>query len=164
MRYEIRILPAHEAPDGAAAWPATHLLSLVRFRQGHEPRLPADRMLVLPVADALTAAREGAPTRATVEAILAFGRALPDGARLVVSCEAGSSRSGAAALMLMTQEVGIAEACRRLHLIRPQAHPNEFMVALGDQALGLGGALLAVVPALHAEADDYYVRRLEGRA
>lgn len=104
--------------------------------RGHERSVPSAR-----------------PTRAHVERILAFGRALPDGARLLVHCMAGISRSTAAALALLVQELSLGRAdgaAERLLELRPEAHPNLLIAAHADELLGAGGAVLAAARRIRA--------------
>jgi predicted protein tyrosine phosphatase len=80
-----------------------------------------------------------------VEAVLEFGRSLPDGARLLVHCHAGISRSTAATLLLLAQAQPDAEADSLVATIaerRSKAWPNLRMVELGDAALGRNGTLI----------------------
>jgi predicted protein tyrosine phosphatase len=96
----------------------------------------------------------GAPEKADVEKILAFGRdAGPDLRHLLIHCHAGVSRSTAAMLMLLAQahpEQGETELVDRLTGIRPQAWPNSRMIGFADAALGRGGRLTAAVSQIYA--------------
>lgn len=88
------------------------------------------------------------PTRADVEAILAYGRALDDGTpaegHLLVHCHMGISRSTAAMLMILAQafpdeaESALAD---RIAGIRPQAWPNLLMTEMADDILQRQGRL-----------------------
>lgn len=99
------------------------------------------------------------PQKADVETILAFGRDAGEGARLLIHCHAGISRSTAATLMILAQahpherEDAIAE---RLVEIRPQAWPNSRMIAFADELLDRGGRLVAATGAI-------YTRQLAAR-
>jgi predicted protein tyrosine phosphatase len=93
-----------------------------------------------------------APQKADVETILAFGRDA-GGARLLIHCHAGISRSTAAALMILAQahphegEDAIAE---QLIDIRPQAWPNSRMIAFADELLDRRGRLIAATGTVYA--------------
>lgn len=102
----------------------------------------------------------GAPELEHAAMILAFGRALPDGARLLIHCEQGVSRSGAAALALLAQELSIDDAVATMRRLRPQAHPNGLLLAHADTALGCDGRLLAHLGAIRQYADDYAAAQL----
>ena len=125
----------------------THILSILDPEAPDpEPIYPPAEGLVLrfhdvdvPVAGAI------APDRAHVEALLAFGRRLPDDAHLLVHCHAGISRSTAAAAALLLQahpETDEEELIARIAALRPQAWPNLRMMAFADALLGRRGRLL----------------------
>lgn len=84
------------------------------------------------------------PGEAHVRAILGFGRTLRPGARLLIHCMAGISRSTAAAWMLACQARPGREAEMLAHVrrIRPQALPNRLMVRIADDVLGARGRLV----------------------
>lgn len=67
-----------------------------------------------------------------VQAIAAFGRALPAEARLLVHCELGISRSTAAAAIILMARSTLSEddAVKVVRQIRSQAVPNQRMLAL----------------------------------
>jgi predicted protein tyrosine phosphatase len=84
------------------------------------------------------------PSERHVRAILRFGCGLPPGARVLIHCMAGISRSTAAAWMLGVQaapgkEIDVLAHIRRL---RPQAMPNRLMVAIADRLLGAEGRMV----------------------
>lgn len=69
-------------------------------------------------------------------------------ARVLIHCEAGVSRSTAAALILYTCLLGHGseqEAMDRVLRQRPIARPNRRMVELADKLLGRGGRLIRVL-------------------
>jgi predicted protein tyrosine phosphatase len=83
-----------------------------------------------------------------VEAVVSFGARLGARARVAVACEAGRSRSVAAAFLLLVQRFGIDHASQALdyvYAVRPQASPNRLMVRYGDDLLGAHGRLVALV-------------------
>jgi predicted protein tyrosine phosphatase len=129
---------------------ATHLVSLF------DPGTPAYRPSRVRPADHLRlifydleqADAYGGPKRSDIEAILSFGRRLDLTARVAVACEAGRSRSTAAAFLLLVQRFGFSRACAALehvYAVRPSASPNLLMVELGDQILGAEGRLVSLV-------------------
>jgi predicted protein tyrosine phosphatase len=100
------------------------------------------------------------PTRAHVEAILAFGREVgADLRHLLIHCHAGISRSTAAMAMILAQALPLQSEdaiADRLVVIRPQAWPNSRMIGFADELLGRHGRLSAAVSKI-------YARRLAGR-
>jgi predicted protein tyrosine phosphatase len=104
------------------------------------------------------------PQPADVEAILAFGRALSEGAtdrngegHLLIHCHAGISRSTAAMAMLLAQvypDEDESEIFARLLKIRPQAWPNSRMIRFADDLLARGGRLNAALGRLYRRQLD----------
>ncbi|KXJ53446.1 MAG: protein-tyrosine-phosphatase, partial [Thalassospira sp. Nap_22] len=111
-----------------------------------------------------------APTKADVEAILAYGETLigsradrRDG-HLLVHCHMGVSRSTAAMITLMAQcepdrdEDSIFTTIREM---RPIAWPNSVMIAFADELLGREGRLTAALHrhyAIQLERDGMFER------
>jgi predicted protein tyrosine phosphatase len=99
------------------------------------------------------------PEPADVEAILAFGRMVGEGAaegngggHLLVHCHAGISRSTAAMAMLLAQADPSRDANTifdRLLQLRPQAWPNSRMIRFADRLLSRGGRLNAALGRLY---------------
>ena len=91
------------------------------------------------VAKTLTARDRGDyPCVDHAQAILDFGRCLPGGARVLIHCHAGVSRSTAAAFLLVAARMPGQEdaAFNLIKRIRPAAQPNRLLVRHGDQLLG----------------------------
>ncbi|MDE2363824.1 MAG: protein-tyrosine-phosphatase [Hyphomicrobiales bacterium] len=128
-----------DMPDPAAfaAWPA-HRRRILRFHDEIEAR-PG---VVL-------------PTRDDVSAILAYGRAMdahPGEKHLLVHCHMGMSRSTAAMAMLIAQSDPQASAeavFERVRSIRARSWPNSLMVAMADEALARGGAMVLAMRRLY---------------
>ena len=96
-----------------------------------------------------SSAEDTAPCSADVERIVRFAERTADTPRRVlVHCEAGISRSTAAALILYAVWLGPGEeenAAARVFASVPWAHPNRTMVRLADDLLQRGGALVAAL-------------------
>ena len=127
------------------------LACLLSIGHGEDP-LPSGydnvpRKLRLLVADVLT--EEGA-SEADVSKIIDLAESFRGlSGKVLIHCEAGVSRSPAAALIMHACWLGPgheAEAMRRVLAQRPIAIPNRRMVQLADKILGRGGQLLEVVP------------------
>lgn len=99
-----------------------------RERWGRRPAL------VLCFDDVHDATRSPCPPRADhVERIVAFARDLPAGARLLVHCHRGISRSSAAAIVAVcARDPGLSldAARQRLHEASPQIVPNRLLLQL----------------------------------
>jgi predicted protein tyrosine phosphatase len=94
--------------------------------------------------DELTA-ELGGPTPDDVERLIDFARRVDlSSGRLLVQCQAGISRSAAAAAIVLRVVLGsdseawIADYVRR---VCPRARPNAQMLRFADELLGTGGAL-----------------------
>lgn len=110
-----------------------------RFTKGHLPR-----QLVLAADDVVDAGHPLAPRRHHVRAAMRFARGFRD-ARLLVNCHMGISRSVALAMAVLADRLGPGgeqEAVERVVAIRPVATPNRLILALADELLGRGGALV----------------------
>jgi len=125
---------------------ATHVLSLLD--PGKKPFLHphTDRRnwLLLHFEDNLEEHEPNSPTREHVAQILAWGSSLPSDAVVLVHCEAGVSRSTAAALALLVQHRGIDkidECAKLLTDVRPVACPNPIISRFADEQLGCNGKL-----------------------
>ncbi len=161
-RYSLVLCPLCDLAPLARERSATHILSLVEPRGFRRSEDIVDH-LVVPMDDVEDPMAKGAPTVVDMARILELGRSIPDGAVLVVHCAAGVSRSGAAALALLVQELGdIDAAVAELRRVRPQAYPNALLLTHADVLLGCGGHLLARLPEIRAAADDWHAEQLGG--
>lgn len=137
---------------------ATHLVSLVDPDMA-PPKTPshmAGRHIVLFMHD-LDVINDGTrpgnpdPDHAGVILDFAINRLTADGTRVVFQCTAGRRRSAAAALLsdLAIQisagaapgDALVADAWDRMLGLRPIADPNRALLALGDDLIGMDGAL-----------------------
>lgn len=84
-----------------------------------------------------------------VEQVIDFARTIQhEQGTLLVHCEAGISRSSAAAVTVFSTWLGAGkeqEAVERTYATRPQAWPNSRFVELADKLLGRDSALIAAV-------------------
>lgn len=127
----------------------THVLSLLD--PGKKPYLhpstPNKNWLLLHFEDNLEAHQPNSPTKDHVKLILDWAKKLPNDAILLVHCEAGVSRSTAAAFAILVQHHGVdnIEDCASMLLdVRPEACPNPLITLWADEILECGGKLHAV--------------------
>jgi predicted protein tyrosine phosphatase len=104
-----------------------------------------------------------------VEQVIDFARSIQhEQGTLLVHCEAGISRSSAAALTVFATWLGAGkeqEAVERTYAAQPDAWPNSLFVRLADELLARDGALTAAVNEAVAALDVQelllrYVRRM----
>ena len=120
---------------------------LVSIGDGDDP-LPhgfanVERKSRLRIADVVT--DEGATVDDVRQIIDLAEQLRSESGTLLIHCEAGVSRSTAAALIMYAYWLGQGsedDAMQRVIAQRPYAIPNRRMVALADRLLGLGGNLL----------------------
>ncbi len=92
---------------------------------------------------------EYGPQAWQVERVIDFAHTIQgQGGKLLVHCEAGISRSSAAALTVFATWLGVGkeqEAVDKTYAAQPQAWPNSLFVELADDLLGRDGTLVAAV-------------------
>jgi len=144
--------------DEHCAAGVTHVLSILAPEMDDPPAFDAfapHRRLTLRFHDIIEPLPDRlAPARADVERLLAFGRELGDapGAHLLIHCQAGVSRSTAAAALILIQarpDCPAREALEAVSQIRPRAWPNLRILEFGDQLLGRNGEIVAAVAAIY---------------
>lgn len=126
----------------------THILSLLdpHKRPLLHPMFNRENQLLLHFEDNLKAGDPNSPELWHVQQFLDWGKKLPEDSVLLVHCEAGVSRSTAAALALLVQFYGvdrINECVQMLLDVRPFACPNCLISQMADDVLGCDGKLFA---------------------
>ena len=157
MAPHITICGIPELGEHAAAG-VTHVLSLLGPDLPDPPEFAAfapHRRLILRFHDVIEPqSNQNAPTREDVERLLVFGREvseIPKG-HLLVHCQAGVSRSTAAAALILIQanpEWPASAALDVIAAIRPRAWPNLLILELGDAVLGRNGEIAAAAGAIY---------------
>ena len=125
----------------------THLVSIIQpeLQPERPPAIPSQRHLRVAVHDVSeddgwSVLVQPPDVRQVIEFFDAWE---PDAGSLLVHCYAGVSRSTAVALIAHTMKSGDPQAsARSLREAASWAVPNRRIVALADDELGLGGALL----------------------
>lgn len=156
LPFSLKICGIEELPQVMVRFRPTHILSV---RDPADDRLEFDaHITVLHLAfhdiHAPTGmvgqllARRGDdefPNIDHADAILRFGRELPNAARVLVHCWAGYSRSPAAAFLIAAQQMPGDErrAYDLIRALRPQSRPNRMLVTYGDKVLGANGRMVA---------------------
>lgn len=87
------------------------------------------------------------PTRRDVLRIVKFAEAMEPGEYVMCHCNAGISRSSAAALTIFASKMdpgprSAQQAVTEVMRVKSIIHPNRAMVAFADDILGYGGALV----------------------
>lgn len=90
------------------------------------------------------------PDRRHVKQLIAFAGQWDPATPILIHCQAGISRSTAAALVTYAVHFPdtIHRAAWHLRHTGPHAHPNPLIASLGDELLGLEGRLIAAVEAM----------------
>ncbi|MFQ6021420.1 MAG: tyrosine phosphatase family protein [Acidiferrobacterales bacterium] len=103
---------------------------------------------------------EFGPSSRHVKSVIDFARAIEyQGGRLLIHCEAGISRSSAAALTVFAVWLGVGkedEAVAKVYAVRPEAWPNSLFVELADQLLSRDGTLLDALRKVQEEKYRQY--------
>lgn len=140
---------------------ATHVLSLLDpgKRPWLHPSTSSQNWKLLTFEDVEDPSYDRAPTQEHVEQILAWARKLPNDTVLLVHCEAGISRSPAAALAILVQYHGVDKIDQCLDLlfgVRPESAPNLLIAKYADELLECSGKLIAAAKKL---SDSKMLRR-----
>ena len=125
---------------------ATHVLSLLDpgIRPFLHPKTDKNNWLLLHFEDNINECELNGPTRNDVKHILEWSKMIPADSTLLVHCEAGVSRSTAAALAILVQYNGIDkldQCILDLLAVRPQACPNPLITKWADDELKCNGKL-----------------------
>jgi predicted protein tyrosine phosphatase len=166
------VCPLRLVEEMATIHAPSHILTLIGPAAGPPScaAAPSARRLHLLFNDIVEPA-EGLilPSAEHIADLLAFGRDWSRAAPMLVHCWAGISRSTAAAYILACDrsppgtELDLAY---RLRAVSASATPNRLMIALADEVLGRGGAMIAAVeeigPGLAATTGNPFVLRLDG--
>ena len=150
---DLYVTNLEQMPRYAEATGASHLLSLLApgERPATPPGVRPEHHLFIGCHDIFEPIPGAVlPDHDHVRRILDFADAWDGSAPMLVHCFAGVSRSSAAALIVAcTHERGRErDLVRRLRASAPHAQPNRRLIALGDSALGCGGALIAAVESM----------------
>lgn len=139
LPFSLVVCGLNDLPNKLARFAATHVISITDPGDP-EPELPSN-IVVLRLA--FHDHRD--PGARTARLIFEFGTALPVGAKVLVHCLGGVSRSTATAFLLLCQHRRGDEqaAFQLLKVIRPQAQPNPLLVAHGDALLNANGRMVA---------------------
>jgi predicted protein tyrosine phosphatase len=147
----ILVTPLSAVEDTIRRYRPSHLMTLLSPEHMIETPagIEAARHLRLGVNDVSEVeAAEVPPSEHHVAQIIAFARAWPAEAPLLVHCWAGISRSTAAAYIVLCDRLGPGSETQIAQALRfraPHAYPNSLMVSLADRALGREGRMIHAV-------------------
>lgn len=149
MRPEIAVMSKAEA---AERWNEFDAVITIEDRSEQDPMriggCPGTSQFLLKFDDVVADGNgRWRASRLQIEQALEWARRWK-GARLLVHCEMGVSRSTATALAILADRHGDGaedEAVAHLLRIRPVASCNPFIVATADDILGRGGRLVAAL-------------------
>ncbi len=147
--------------DTVAAVGASHVVTLINSNTVVErpPGIAPERHLFLGMSD-IVVAMDGhiLPAEDHVARFLAFVEDWDQAAPLVIHCWAGISRSTAAAYIAasaLNPELDADELAAALRAASPSATPNVRLVALADDRLRRGGAMVRAIAAIGRGADAF---------
>ena len=154
---DLYVCSLDDMPRQVRATGASHLISILSPDSLPEtpPELRPENHLRIGCHD-LVSPWPGAvlPSEEHVRRIIEFAEGWERDAPMLVHCFAGVSRSSATALLVacVHDHGRERELALRLRSAAPHAQPNSRLIALGDAALGCGGALIAAVEAMGSGA------------
>ncbi|WP_096702160.1 dual specificity protein phosphatase family protein [Magnetospirillum sp. 15-1] len=90
--------------------------------------------------------------------IIEFGREIPAGAKVLIHCWAGISRSTAAAFVLASLHVPPNEAMKLVMSLRPGAMPNRLIVKFADRILRAEGRMVGAIDGHKRDVDSRSIR------
>ena len=157
LPFALTICGLDELGDELESFAPTHVVSILDpGEDDHYPLVFPESMRVLSlrffdfhamgglVGKAL--ARQGRSENPSIDhadAILAFGREIPKGSRVLCHCWAGVSRSTSAAFLLACLHMAADEAMELVMTLRPWAVPNRLIVRFADKILCAGGRMVS---------------------
>lgn len=155
----IHVCPLSKVKETVQATGARSLVTLVD--QGTPIERPVEisaaRHLVVAVSDIAAAAKgHTLPSAPHVELLLSFVRRWDQRTPLLIHCQAGVSRSTAAAFIAacaLRPQRDEAEIARAVRAGSPTATPNSRLVAIADAMLGRKGRMVAAIEEIGRGAD-----------
>jgi predicted protein tyrosine phosphatase len=142
------VTPLSSLPGALKAHGPSHLVSLLSPEHMIETPegFPPAMHLKLGVNDIVDpAAGTAPPSRAHIDALLAFARKWDAKQPLLIHCWAGISRSMASAYTILCDRLGPGreiEIAKAIRARAPHAQPNRLLVSHADEALGRGGRMV----------------------
>ena len=153
---KILVTPLSAVPGVIRDYRPSHLVTLLSPEHMIETPagFPRDRHLRLGVNDVVDVeAGDDPPARKHIESLLAFTRAWPAEAPILVHCWAGVSRSMASAYTILCDRMGPGSeivAARAIRARAAHAYPNALLVQHADDLLGRQGRMVAAIKSIGA--------------
>lgn len=159
------VCPLHEVDEALRIWRPSHVIGLASPGAETAALPPNVKRLQLTFND-IAEPRPGlqAVSAEDVARLLAFARDRPRDAPLLIQCWAGVSRSPAAAYVvacMLTRPGDEGRLAKQLRAAAPFATPNPRLVALADQALDRGGAMIEAINGIGRGAETSLGRTFE---
>ena len=149
----IYVCNLEEMPRHSAALKPSHLVSVVGrdYQPSTPPGLDSHRHLRMACDDIFDPLPGYVlPEAEHVEALIEFARTWNRAAPMLIHCQAGVSRSMAAALTVNVLHTSQDEksVAMRLRTVAPHARPNPRIIKLADHLLDRSGRLVAAVQSM----------------
>ena len=172
LPFALTICGLDELADELESFTPTHVVSILDpGEDDHDPLIFPESIRVLSirffdvhamggVVGTMLSARDKAeyPCVDHAQAIIAFGREIPRGSRVLTHCWAGVSRSTAAAYLLACLHLPVDEAMDLIMELRPGAVPNRLIIKFADRILGAGGRMVAAIDGQRQGVDRRSIR------
>ena len=153
---QVFVCPRSKVAVATKQTKCTHILTLLEpgVYPFLHPSFNKKNWLRVAMHDEVDPNHPNAPKASQVAQLLSWANYLPKTAIILVHCEAGISRSTAAALAILVQDHGIEQidyCVKKIYETQPNAFPNPVISKLADDYLGCEGKLSAAAEKIRAD-------------